>query len=103
MNRTTNNNILVPTDFSDVARNAMTHALKIADVYNNEITLLNIQDEGGIFGFFNDKEKLDLLKEAVDMKMDKLIDECKKNFPNVKINKKIVYGNVYRQITEIAE
>lgn len=103
MNRNNNNNILVPTDFSDVANNALGHALKIADVYKNEITLLNIQDEGGIFGLFGSDEKMSLIKEAVDSRMDKLISESAKLFPNVKINKRIEAGRIYKVITEIAE
>jgi nucleotide-binding universal stress UspA family protein len=103
MNRNNNNNILVPTDFSEIAHNALGHALKIADVYKNEITLLNIQDEGGLFGLFGSDEKMGLIKEAVDMKMDKLIVESAKSFPNVKINKRFETGKIYRVITEIAE
>jgi nucleotide-binding universal stress UspA family protein len=103
MNRNNNNNILVPTDFSEIAQNALGHALKIADVYKNEITLLNIQDEGGLFGLFGSDEKMGLIKEAVDMKMDKLIAESSKSFPNVKINKRFETGKIYKIITEIAE
>lgn len=103
MNRNNNNNILVPTDFSEVANNALGHALKIADVYKNEITLLNIQDEGGLFGLFGSEEKMSLIKDAVDMKMDKLISDSAKDFPNVKINKRFEYGKIYKVITEIAE
>jgi nucleotide-binding universal stress UspA family protein len=103
MNRNNNNNILVPTDFSEIAHNALGHALKIADVYKNEITLLNIQDEGGLFGLFGSDEKMGLVKEAVDMKMEKLIVESAKSFPNVKINKRFETGKIYRVITEIAE
>lgn len=103
MNRNNNNNILVPTDFSEIAHNALGHALKIAEVYKNEITLLNIQDEGGLFGLFGSDEKMGLIKEAVDMKMDKLITESAVKFPNVKINKRIEYGRIYKVITEIAE
>lgn len=103
MNRNNNNNILVPTDFSEIAQNALGHALKIADVYKNEITLLNIQDEGGLFGLFGSDEKMSLIKEAVEMKMDKLIAESAKSFPNVKINKRFETGKIYKVITEIAE
>lgn len=103
MNRNNNNNILVPTDFSDIAENALGHALKIADVYKNEITLLNIQDEGGLFGLFGSDEKMNLIKEAVDSRMNKLIETAAKQFPNVKINKRIEYGRIYKVITEIAE
>jgi nucleotide-binding universal stress UspA family protein len=103
MNRTNNNNILVPTDFSEVANNALGHALKIADVYNNEITLVNIQDEGGIFGLFGSHDKMELVKEAVNTRMDKVIEEAKSKYPNVKINKRIEIGKIYKVITEIAE
>lgn len=103
MNRNNNNNILVPTDFSEIAENALGHALKIADVYKNEITLLNIQDEGGLFGLFGSDEKMNLIKEAVDSRMNKLIENASKQFPNVKINKRIEYGRIYKVITEIAE
>ena len=94
MNRTNNNNILVPTDFSEVANNALGHALKIADVYKNEITLINIQDEGGIFGLFGSHDKMELVREAVNTRMDALIAESKKSFPNVKINKRIEIGKI---------
>lgn len=103
MNRTNNNNILVPTDFSEVANNALGHALKIADVYNNEITLINIQDEGGIFGLFGNQDKMELVKEAVNTRMDKVIAEAKEKYPNVKINKRIEVGKIYKVIAEIAE
>lgn len=103
MNRNNNNNILVPTDFSEIANNALGHALAIADVYKNEITLLNIQDEGGFLGLFGNDEKMGLIKEAVEMKMDKLIAESAKNYPNVKINKRVEYGRIFKVITEIAE
>lgn len=103
MNRTNNNNILVPTDFSEVANNALGHALKIADVYNNEITLINIQDEGGIFGLFGNHDKIELIKEAVNSRMDKVIEEAKSKYPNVKINKRIETGKIYKVITDLAE
>ncbi|MCC6818377.1 MAG: universal stress protein [Bacteroidia bacterium] len=103
MNRTNNNNILVPTDFSEVANNALGHALKIADVYDNEITLINIQDEGGIFGMFGSHDKMELVKEAVNTRMDKVIEEAKVKYPKVKINKRIEIGKIYKVITEIAE
>lgn len=41
----TNNNILVPVDFSDIALSAVEHAVLMAKKYNNEITLLHIEDD----------------------------------------------------------
>jgi nucleotide-binding universal stress UspA family protein len=104
MKRNNNNNILVPTDFSEVAQNALGHALKIADVYKNEITLINIQDDGGLFGLFGaNNDKMGLIKEAIDMKMDKLISESRVLYPHIVINKRVEYGKIYKVITEIAE
>jgi nucleotide-binding universal stress UspA family protein len=103
MIRNNNNNILVPTDFSEVANNALGHALKIAEVYKNEITLINIQDDGGLFGLFGGStEKMDLIKDAIDMKMDKLISESKAQYPNIVIHKRVEYGKIYKVITEVA-
>src|SRR5262249_2015194 len=104
MKRNNNNNILVPTDFSEVAHNALGHPLKIAEVYKNEITLINIQDDGGLFGIFggNNNEKMGLVKEAIEMKMDKLISEAKSLYHHIVINKRIEYGKIYRVITEIS-
>jgi len=103
MVRSNNNNILVPTDFSDVAHNALSHALKIAEVYGNEITLLNIQDDSGFKGFFGNEEKLKLIEEAVQSRFDKLIEECKITAQGVKINKIIAYGKIYKVVNETAE
>jgi nucleotide-binding universal stress UspA family protein len=103
MERTNNNNILVPTDFSDVANNALGHALKIAEVYQNEITLINIQDDGGLFGLFNNDEKMALIETGVNANLDKLIEKAKQTNPNVIINKRIAYGKVYKVVNEIAE
>jgi nucleotide-binding universal stress UspA family protein len=103
MERTNNNNILVPTDFSDVAFNALGHALKIAEVYQNEITLINIQDDGGLFGLFSNDEKMALIEAGVNSKLDVLIEKAKLTNPTVKINTRIAYGKVYKVINEIAE
>ncbi len=98
-----NNTILVPLDFSEVAQNALGHALKVADVYKNEITLLHIMDEGNFIGnLFGGNNNADLLKEAIDMKLDKMIAEANKQYPNIKINKLIESGKIYKVITNIA-
>lgn len=98
-----NNTILVPYDFSEIAKNALGHALKVADAYKNNITLLHILDDGGIFGsLFSDEHKNELINEALNIKLDKLISECKVDFPNVEINKRIESGKIYKVITNIA-
>ncbi len=98
-----NNTILVPFDFSEIAKNALGHALKVAVAYKNNITLLHILDDGGILGsLFSDDHKNELINEALNIKMDKLIAECKVEFPNVQINKRIESGKIYKVITNIA-
>lgn len=98
-----NNTILVPIDFSEVAQNALGHALKVADVYKNEIALLHIMDEGNFIGnLFGGNNNIELVKEAIDMKLDKIIAESNKAYPNVKINKLIESGKIYKVISNIA-
>ena len=98
-----NNTILVPLDFSEVAQNALGHALKVADVYKNEVTLLHIMDEGNFIGnLFGGNNNAELVKEAIDMKLDKMIAEANKQYPTIKINKLIESGKIYKVITNIA-
>ena len=98
-----NNTILVPLDFSEVAQNALGHALKVADVYKNEVTLLHIMDEGNFIGnLFGGNNNAELVKEAIDMKLDKMITEANKQCPSIKINKLIESGKIYKVITNIA-
>jgi nucleotide-binding universal stress UspA family protein len=98
-----NNTILVPLDFSEVAQNALGHALKVADVYKNEVTLLHIMDEGNFIGnLFGGNNNAELVKEAIDMKLDKMIVEANKQYPNIKINKLTESGKIYKVISNLA-
>ncbi len=54
--RETNNTILVPIDFSEISMNALDHAVQLAKIYKNEITLLYIFEErpiASILGYSN--------------------------------------------------
>ena len=77
MNRKTNNNILVPTDFSDVAECALQHAIKVAQAYKNEITLLFIFEEGILGGLFSGSQS-DVMKDAIGTKLQLKADEITK-------------------------
>ena len=68
MPRQTNNNILVPTDFSDVAECAVKHAINVAKAYKNEITLMYVIEEGLLGSIFS-KSQSDLLKDAMQTKL----------------------------------
>lgn len=101
MQRKTNNNILVPTDFSDVASNALNHAVKVAQTYNNEITLLNIVDEGFFGGLFSGGNQTELVKEAVENRMNKIAEEIQSKY-GIKVHKRIESGRIYKVISHIA-
>ncbi len=101
MQRNTNNNILVPTDFSDVAGNALNHALKIAETYNNEITLLYIIEEN-IWGNIFSSGQNELLREAVSNRLEKLAAEVKVSHPSLTIHTRIEKGRVYKTIANMA-
>lgn len=101
MQRQTNNNILVPTDFSDVAGNALNHALKVAETYGNEITLLYIMEEN-IWGNIFSSGQNELIKEAVGNRLEKLVAEVRTAHPKVTVHARIEKGRVYKAIADIA-
>ncbi|MGC6414524.1 MAG: universal stress protein [Bacteroidia bacterium] len=100
MNRQTNNNILVPTDFSEVADFAVKHAINVAKAYNNEITLIYIIEEG-FFGNLFSKSQSAIMKDAIKTKLEVLADDIR-NESKVTINTRIETGKVYKTIAEIA-
>jgi len=81
-----NNTILVPIDFSDTAINALNHAIVIAKKYDNEITLLHIEDEA---------------TEAGDQLVKLASDLSKEN--NISINTLLKSGKIANVINEVAE
>ena len=100
MIRKTNNNILVPTDFSDVAENASSHAVTVAKAYGNEITLLYILEEGILGGLFSGSQS-DVMRDAIQVKLEtKAKDIAEKN--NVKVHALVDKGKVYKTIAGIA-
>lgn len=100
MNRKTNNNILVPTDFSEIAGCALDHAIKIAKAYKNEITLLNVIDEGGFLGIFG-KSQTDLMKIGAETQLKNLATQIESN-NNIRVNCRIETGKIYKTIANIA-
>ena len=100
MNRNTNNNILVPIDFSPIADNALTHAIKIAKVYNNEITLMYILEEsflGGLFSAGQNDVMIDAIKAKVALKAAEITAAH-----GIKVNHRVEKGKVYKTIAETA-
>lgn len=98
--RKTNNQILVPTDFSDVARCAVTHAARVAKAYGNEITLVYVIEEGFLGGIFA-KSQAAIMKDAIETKLDVRAKEVAAEF-GVKVSTRVETGKVYKTIAEIA-
>ena len=100
MNRKTNNNILVPIDFSEISENALNHAVKVAKIYNNEITLLYIMEESFLSGLFsagNNEVMVDAIKAKVAQKASDLATNT-----GLKVNFAVEKGKVYKAIAELA-
>ncbi|MCC7296787.1 MAG: universal stress protein [Bacteroidia bacterium] len=100
MQRQTNNQILVPTDFSEVANNALNHAVTVAKAFKNSITLLSIVEENFLSGLFSGNQG-ELVKEAIENRLEKLATEIRNTY-NVEIHTRIESGRVYKVISDIA-
>lgn len=98
------NTILVPTDFSEVANNALEHAIAIAKKYGNEILLLHILEESFLGSLFGGKSSVKdgIYGQLLQEKLDKLATEIqqKNNIPTQSI---IREGRIYKTIIEVSE
>jgi nucleotide-binding universal stress UspA family protein len=84
----TKKTILVPWDFTHIAEFALQHAVKIADTFNNDITLLNIVKK--------QKEVDEVL-----VKLNQVADETHKKY-NIKPHVLAVVGTIFTTISEVA-
>jgi nucleotide-binding universal stress UspA family protein len=100
MNRQTNNNILVPTDFSEVADCALKHAIAVAKAYKNEITLMYIVEDGFFGGIFS-KSQSEIMKDAIVTKLNVKAQEIERE-TGIKVTTRAESGKVYKTISEIA-
>jgi len=99
-----NNTILVPTDFSEVANNAMEHAIMVAKKYGNEILLLHIVEESFLGSLFGSKNSI---KDGLvgQMLQEKLDDICKKitTEHGIKAKAAIREGRIYKTILDVSK
>jgi len=100
MNRQTNNNILVPTDFSEVADCALKHAIAVAKAYKNEITLMYIVEDGFLGGIFS-KSQSEIMKDAIVTKLNVKAQEIERE-TGIKVTTRAESGKVYKTIAEVA-
>jgi nucleotide-binding universal stress UspA family protein len=94
--------ILVPVDFSESSTNALTYAVEMAKLFENEITLVNAVSKGMKSLFINDTQK-ELLKEGINLRLNKYKEDILAGWPNGKVNIVIEEGKPYKVIAKIAE
>ncbi|MSQ79584.1 MAG: universal stress protein [Flavobacteriaceae bacterium] len=95
------NTILVPTDFSEVANHALEHAIQVAKTFDNNIAILHVTEQGFLGGIFNKNSYDELVKEAMQSKMQTLADKCAVAGISASIHVKS--GKVYKMVTEVAD
>jgi nucleotide-binding universal stress UspA family protein len=95
------NIILVPTDFSEVADHALDHAIQVAKTFNNDIAILHITDDGVLGGLFNKNNYNDIVKDAIQIKLDKNIQRCKDS--GIEATTIVKSGKIYKVVTETAD
>jgi len=81
--------ILVPTDFTSVAKTALAHAIKIAKIMDGEIVLLHVVDR-------------DTNTDEARAKIDPMAEEVSKN-ENIPTVGKVVTGNIFDDIDKVAD
>lgn len=97
------NTILVPTDFSQVAENALDHAVQVAKEFGNEICIMHIFEESFIGSIWGQKNsyKDGLVGQMLQEKLDKMVEDIQRNH-GVKARSVIDTGRIYDVITEYA-
>jgi nucleotide-binding universal stress UspA family protein len=81
--------ILVPTDFTSVAKTALAHAIKIAKIMGGEIVLLHVVDR-------------DTKTDEARAKLDPMAEEVSRN-ENIPTVGKVVTGNIFDDIDKVAD
>jgi len=100
MERNSNNQLLVPMDFSELNEIALSHAVKVAQTYNNEIVLLHVMESSLLKNLFGGMDE-ELVKEALMTRMNKRADQLRAE-SNVTVHVRMVEGKPYKKIAEIA-
>lgn len=94
--------LLVPTDFSENARQSLPYAIAIANLFGSEITLVHTYRVYSTTGMFISVESY--LKEDAAREMLQLIREIERQLTNgAHIDPRIIRGDTIPVITNIAE
>lgn len=103
-NQKKKNTLLVPTDFSLVAENALDHAIQVAKVFGNEICIMHIFEDSLIGSVWGQKNsyKDGLVGQMLQEKLDRMVEDIEKTH-GVKARSVIMSGRIHSTITEYAE
>lgn len=97
------NIILVPTDFSVASNFAIDHAVEIAKLFDNEITLLYVIEESFFKSVFGGSMEKSLMMETINTKLNEKADQIRAKFPEMTVNAMIREGKVFKQILEVSK
>ena len=73
------NIILVPTDLSTASNFALEHAVGIANLFDNEITLLYVVEESFFKSIFSGGMEKNVMVDAITSKLNEKAELVKKN------------------------
>ncbi len=98
-----NNTIVVGIDFSTASDNALDHAVHIADKFNNELLLLYVYEESGLRTIFGGGVEKDILMDTISKKLDEKVSDIKREYPELRVDKLIKEGKIWKQIIKTAD
>jgi len=96
--------IIVATDFSETAANAVDYACGLAREYKLPLTIVHSFVIPVSFG----ENPMPLMpldegREIAESRMKSIVDDCKKNYPDVAITDNISFGDIVDTLQELAE
>jgi nucleotide-binding universal stress UspA family protein len=95
--------ILVAVDFSTASNNAIDHAIQIANLFENEITLLYVIEESFFHSIFGGHMQKSVLQAQITSQLEEKANEIRSRNSNIEVNTLIREGRPYKQIIETSE
>ncbi len=100
-------NIMVPVDFSEGSRKALTYGTSFCDNYNATLHLFATIDdriyEDTLFMMYAEQEIRETRQKLTNQQLDKLIDEIHQTHPQLKVIKTIQLGIAFAEIINYAK
>jgi nucleotide-binding universal stress UspA family protein len=96
------NVILVPIDFSTASNNAMEHAVAIADLFDNEISLLYVVEDSFIHSLFSSSSEKNLMMDKINDQLALKATQIREKYPKITVNTIVKEGRVYKEILDTA-